>query len=310
MLIKVYVRDLLLLVIRSAQERKVNFKVLMTKVNSQIRHLSMLGVTTDKCADILYLVVESCLPEDVLLSWQRSSESEELESLMKFLRHSLAQPTPGKIEMKKRSFNARREISKTSGFMHSDISPTLHDKFKCIFSHNGHPSQDCQKGMKMGMDQKNDKIKSINRCLKCLLPGHRSSVMQKEKVQSCRIGKKESITTTEFNVNSGTKACLETLLVRVWGPKGSKVVRAVIDSGSSQSYILEHIVKDFGVPIMDEEELDHEIFEGIRYTDWHRIYCLTQSSIENDRCISCPASDTNQIARCCCRSTVFFVCAI
>ncbi|UYV64803.1 hypothetical protein LAZ67_3002035 [Cordylochernes scorpioides] len=60
-----------------------------------------------------------------------------------------------------------------------------------------------------------------------------------------------------------TKACLETLLVKVWGPKGSKVVRAVIDSGSSQTYILEHIVKDLGVPIMGEEELDHEIFGGI-----------------------------------------------
>ncbi|UYV80843.1 hypothetical protein LAZ67_19001940 [Cordylochernes scorpioides] len=147
----------------------------------------MLGVTTDKCADILYPVVESCLPEDVLISWQRSSEPEDLESLMKFLRrevnqnkdremaynkHSdtLAQPTPGKIETKKRSFNTRREIATTSGFMHSDISPTLREKFKCIFCDNGHSSQDCRKGMKMGMGQKNEKIKSYKRCFKCLLP--------------------------------------------------------------------------------------------------------------------------------------------
>ncbi|UYV73251.1 hypothetical protein LAZ67_10002354 [Cordylochernes scorpioides] len=151
----------------------------------------MLGVTTDRCADILYLVVESCLPQDVLISWQRSSQSEDLESLMKLLRRevnqtkdremaynkhsdSLAQPTPGKIEMKKRSFNARREIATTSGFMHSDISPTMHEKLKCIFCHNYHPSQDCQKGMKMGMDEKNDKIKNDKRCFKCLLPGQRS----------------------------------------------------------------------------------------------------------------------------------------
>ncbi|UYV74921.1 hypothetical protein LAZ67_12001809 [Cordylochernes scorpioides] len=149
----------------------------------------MLGVTKDKCADILYPVVESCLPEDVLISWQRSSESEDLESLMKFLRrevnqtkdremaynkHSDSLAQPGKIETKKRSFNARREIATTSGFMHSDISPTLREKFKCIFCDNGHPSQDCRKGMKMGMDQKNEKIKSYKRCFKCLLPGHKS----------------------------------------------------------------------------------------------------------------------------------------
>ncbi|UYV81864.1 hypothetical protein LAZ67_20002726 [Cordylochernes scorpioides] len=347
MLIKVYVRDLLWLVIRSAQERKVNFKDLVTKLNSQIRHLSMLGVTTDKCADILYPVVESCLPEDVLISWQRSSEPEDLESLMKFLRRevnqtkdremaynkhsdSLAQPTPGKIETKKRSFNARREIATTSGFMHSDISPTLREKFKCIFCDNGHPSQDCRKGMKMGMDQKNEKIKSYKRCFKCLLPGHRSRQCKKKvRCDFCKRdghyaimcrgvhhaetetkspqrpqnstptpGSSDVATVNEMSNCVSTKACLETLLVKVWGPKGSKVVRAVIDSGSSQSYILEHIVKDLGVPIMGEEELDHEIFGGIRYTDRHRIYCLTLSSIENDRCISCPASATNQIARC------------
>ncbi|UYV72230.1 hypothetical protein LAZ67_9002259 [Cordylochernes scorpioides] len=49
---------------------------------------------------------------------------------------------------------------------------------------------------------------------------------------------------------------------------------------------------------MGEEELDHEILGRIRYTDRHRIYCLALSNIENDRCISCPASATNQIARC------------
>ncbi|UYV73246.1 hypothetical protein LAZ67_10002330 [Cordylochernes scorpioides] len=171
MLIKVYVRDLF------AQEKKVNFKDLVTKLHSQFIHLSMLGVTTDRCADILYLVVESCLPQDVLISWQRSSQSEDLESLMKLLRRevnqtkdremaynkhsdSLAQPTPGKIEMKKRSFNARREIATTSGFMHSDISPTMHEKLKCIFCHNCHPSQDCQKGMKMEWTRKMIKSKS------------------------------------------------------------------------------------------------------------------------------------------------------
>ncbi|UYV68155.1 hypothetical protein LAZ67_5003214 [Cordylochernes scorpioides] len=333
MLIKVYVRDLLWLVIRSAQERKVNFKDLVTKLNSQIRHLSMLGVTTDKCADILYPVVESCLPEDVLISWQRSSEPEDLESLMKFLRRevnqtkdremaynkhsdSLAQPTPGKIETKKRSFNSRREIA-TNLWIYA-------------FRHLTNTAQDCRKGMKMGMDQKNEKIKSYKRCFKCLLPGHRSRQCKKKvRCDFCKRdghyaimcrgvhhaeteikspqrpqnstptpGSSDVATVNEMSNCVSNKACLETLLVKVWGPKGSKVVRAVIDSGSSQSYILEHIVKDLGVPIMGEEELDHEIFGGIRYTDRHRIYCLTLSSIENDRCISCPASATNQIARC------------
>ncbi|UYV71236.1 hypothetical protein LAZ67_8002340 [Cordylochernes scorpioides] len=207
---------------------------------------------------------------------------------------SLAQPTPEKIETKKRSFNARHEIATTSGFMHSDISPTLREKFKCIFCDNGHPSQDCRKGMKMDMGQKNEKIKSYKRCFKCLLPGHRSrQCKRKVRCDFCKrdghyaimcrgadhaetvrksLQRPQNSTPTQPTVNEmsncvSTKACLETLLVKVWGPKGSKVVRAVIDSGSSQSYILEHIVKGLGVPIMGEGELDHERFGGISQYD-------------------------------------------
>ncbi|UYV78049.1 hypothetical protein LAZ67_15003308 [Cordylochernes scorpioides] len=151
-----------------------------------------------------------------------------------------------------RSFNARREIATTSGFMHSDISPTLREKFKCIFCDNGHPSQDCRKGMKMGMDQKNDKIK---RCFKCLLPGHRSrqfkqkvccdfckrdghyAIMcrgvhhaeterkspQRPQNSTSTPGSSDVATVNEMSNCVSTKACLETLLVKVWGPKGSKV---------------------------------------------------------------------------------------
>ncbi|UYV70945.1 hypothetical protein LAZ67_8001196, partial [Cordylochernes scorpioides] len=67
-------------------------------------------------------------------------------------------------------------------------------------------------------------------------------------------GSSDVATVNEMSNCVSTKACLETLLVKVWGPKGSKVVRAVIDSGSSQSYILEHIVKDLGVPIIWEKK--------------------------------------------------------
>ncbi|UYV68389.1 hypothetical protein LAZ67_5004188 [Cordylochernes scorpioides] len=212
MLIKVYVRDLLWLIIRSAQERKVNFKDLVTKLNSQIRHLSMLGVTTDKCADI-------------------ATEAG----------------------------NAKEKCAVISA------------------KGMGHYAIMCR-----GVHHAETEIKSP----------------QRPQNSTPTPGSSDVATVNEMSNCVSNKACLETLLVKVWGPKGSKVVRAVIDSGSSQSYILEHIVKDLGVPIMGEEELDHEIFGGIRYTDRHRIYCLTLSSIENDRCISCPASATNQIARC------------
>ncbi|CAG7730198.1 unnamed protein product [Allacma fusca] len=61
------------------------------------RALDTLGVTSDKCAAMLYPLVESCLPEDTLRAWQRytpnsngengtESSKNRLASLLDFLR--------------------------------------------------------------------------------------------------------------------------------------------------------------------------------------------------------------------------------
>ena len=44
------------------------------KIESYIRALETLEVTTDKCAAMLYPLVESALPEEVLRAWQRSGQ--------------------------------------------------------------------------------------------------------------------------------------------------------------------------------------------------------------------------------------------
>ncbi|KAF2887959.1 hypothetical protein ILUMI_18214 [Ignelater luminosus] len=86
MLIKVYVRDILYLVIRNAQKEIMDFVDLVTSITSQIRNLEKLGVTTDKCAQVLHPIIESCLPEEVLKAWQRSNNySDTIDKLMEFL---------------------------------------------------------------------------------------------------------------------------------------------------------------------------------------------------------------------------------
>ncbi|GFX84613.1 uncharacterized protein TNCV_724211 [Trichonephila clavipes] len=65
---------------------------LYDKLESYLRALETLGVTTEKCASILYPMVESCFQDDVLKAWDRSATSatstdakERLTSLMTFL---------------------------------------------------------------------------------------------------------------------------------------------------------------------------------------------------------------------------------
>lgn len=73
LLVEVYVRELLKMVISNACKKdKVDILKTFDKLESHLRALDSLGVTTDKCAAMLYPIVESSLPEELLRTWQRS----------------------------------------------------------------------------------------------------------------------------------------------------------------------------------------------------------------------------------------------
>lgn len=73
-IVEFYVRKLLGLVFQNAvkREKKPLLSHIYDKLESYIRALETLGVTTDKCEAMLYPLVESSLPEEILRAWQRS----------------------------------------------------------------------------------------------------------------------------------------------------------------------------------------------------------------------------------------------
>lgn len=67
MQIEVYVRELLQLILQNAVKSKtLSLTSLYDKIESHLRALESLGVTTDKCTAMLFPLVESSLPEDIL----------------------------------------------------------------------------------------------------------------------------------------------------------------------------------------------------------------------------------------------------
>jgi len=95
-IVEFYVRELLSLVLQNAVRgnKKSALASIYDKLECYIRALETLGVTTDKCAAMLYPLVESSLPEEVLRAWQRSGQREahgqhettdRLSKLLKFL---------------------------------------------------------------------------------------------------------------------------------------------------------------------------------------------------------------------------------
>lgn len=70
----------------------MSLQTLYDKLESHLRNLETLAMTTDKCASFLYPMVESSMPEDLLRAWQCSSlhicysyAKSRLHNLMKFM---------------------------------------------------------------------------------------------------------------------------------------------------------------------------------------------------------------------------------
>ncbi|KAJ8962359.1 hypothetical protein NQ318_018342 [Aromia moschata] len=70
--IEVYIRELLKLILNNATSKnKMDLSMLYDKIETQLRALETLGITSDKCAAMLFPLIESCLPEDLIRVWQR-----------------------------------------------------------------------------------------------------------------------------------------------------------------------------------------------------------------------------------------------
>ncbi|GFT01213.1 uncharacterized protein TNCV_3373331 [Trichonephila clavipes] len=87
------VRELLKLIISVQKQEKISITSLYDKLESYLRALETSEVTTEKCASIPYLMVESCFQEDFLKAGNRSATSapstdakERLTNLMTFLK--------------------------------------------------------------------------------------------------------------------------------------------------------------------------------------------------------------------------------
>ncbi|GFV75547.1 DUF1758 domain-containing protein [Trichonephila clavipes] len=103
LLAQIYVRDLLTTVMKNAVSgrAKTDFSRLYDELEGKLRARESLGRRQEKFGDFLAPLVESCLPEEVLMTWERNRDHHELshntaeknihslENLMTFLRQEV-----------------------------------------------------------------------------------------------------------------------------------------------------------------------------------------------------------------------------
>ncbi|UYV73198.1 hypothetical protein LAZ67_10002165 [Cordylochernes scorpioides] len=200
----------------------------------------------------------------------------------------------------------------------TDLANTTQMRNNCIFCGNGHPSQECYSGQQMHLPEKKDKAKGKNVCFWCLLPGHgfkkcrikprcpvcggkhypimcptleaqKTSHLQKAELKVSR----ESPATEQETANQFTSTTLnnatvggvylQTLIVKISGPKGKHNVRVLLDCGSQRSYISKRMVDALGLKRVQQVTLTHNLFGGgeIRQKK-HNVYKVNVSSLNNE----------------------------
>lgn len=314
LLVEVYVRELLKLVLGNLNS-KLNLTTLYDKIETQLRSLETLGVNSDKCAAMLYPLIESCLPEDIMRAWQRSTAYDSsctlksrLDKLMDFLRKEVENEERISLAMSSFQNKKRTEIS-----MNKSTLPTTsalinnNDKSpKCVFCKHTHFSSNCDDSSikNLSLHEKRKILIANGRCYLCLKFGHIARRCSMKIVCAACKGKHATVMchnrsddipnritpnhTTVENLSNTTldQTFLQTLIVKLCNGSQYSTVRAIIDTGSQRSYIAKHTAVEMGYDSISSEQIVHALFGG-EYSEIidHNCYRITLQNLkETYRC--------------------------
>jgi hypothetical protein len=178
---RVYVRELLIMINNNSRE-VVKISSVYDRLEAHLKALESLGVTPDQMDVILFPMVESCLPEAILVAWQRSpnygredrnanSPTMEFDYLLEFIKQEVE--NENQREMAKSGFGRMDRGSQPQRRDRKDIATAFSlinmEGAVCLFcGKNNHTSSECFKAKKMTMEAKKEAIKTKNACFKCL----------------------------------------------------------------------------------------------------------------------------------------------
>lgn len=159
-------------------------------LETQLRSLKMLGVTSDAYASILYPLVESCLPSEILRVYERAQSTliaqekgdkkgDKLDQLMSFLRSEIE--SEQKVSLARTSFGYenKNKDSLAPRFQRGNV-PSAADLFNnsenknelkgnsCVFCDKTHLSQDCKYAKNMPYSKRKQILMERGVCFKCL----------------------------------------------------------------------------------------------------------------------------------------------
>lgn len=210
--IEVYIRELLKLILNNAMSKgKIDISNLYDNIETQLRSLETLGIKSDKYSAMLFPLIESCLPEELLRVWQRSSTAlcaeivlviksnvtleNRLKALLQFLgnkveneericlaaegfgihelRHAAGGPSRRRITQGSTD-KLPHEPATASALINQGVSSggRVSTSLRCIFCEGSHESPNCLKASSYDLEKKRRVIAEKGDCFRCLKVGH------------------------------------------------------------------------------------------------------------------------------------------
>ncbi|GFR08201.1 uncharacterized protein TNCT_199081 [Trichonephila clavata] len=241
------------------------------------------------CGVILYPLVESSLPINVLRSFERQRKSLEnelklssLDAIIHFLKNEVE--TEEKIRLSRTDiFHFSSERKNAAPANSRDRKPSATELFishksndnLCMFCFKNHETRTCKKAYFIPSDEKLSVIKRKGLCRICLTKGHLAKLCSSSiKCNLCserhlkllcpnievnkldQIPKQsindidKRITDTLYSHTSAThEVFLQTLVVNIKGKKTRRKARVILDTGSQRSYIKKSTAEELGFEI-------------------------------------------------------------
>lgn len=198
MLIQVYIRELFQMGLQNLK-KKSDITSLYDKLVCNIHALESLGVTLEQSTLFLYPMVESSLPDDIMITWQRSPLYEkngimenppkgELDYLLQFLQQEVERNEQRSLiksgfgttikELSKESSSSpakESNIPSASSLFNGEFNgQRKNSQSRCIFCEKPHESKDCANTETWTFDDLKKSIEEKRVCFICFKPGHTS----------------------------------------------------------------------------------------------------------------------------------------
>lgn len=246
---------------------------------------------------------------------ESSEEEFALQQLRKFIKSEVENEE--RISIAKSNFSVEKKVSSRQPKLFGPSIPSgaslvstkseTKDRIvesRCIFCSGFHRSVNCLKAKSMGLEQKRKVVVEKRACFVCLSLDHiakdcdssikciickkrHARVMCDKDLKKMYCNSRVDSETKEVkdlsNCNQSTVVFLQTVVVTLKHGHRDKQVRALIDTGSMRSYILNSTAREMNLDVIKEENLAHSLFGGISTEVYnHKVYSIVLSKLVGD----------------------------